>query len=159
MKNHRSLLTFSLEECRPGRTHLLLAALADPAAVVPLIAIKGESAGPLFIAVAGVHGDEFEGPQAIWEIARDLPPSSLRGTLLALPVCNPWAFAVGQRSTPDAIDGRNLAREFPGAADGAPTQRLGLRACDEAGVVSGLAQWWNSIHVPARRGIPAWPGR
>ncbi|HTE03829.1 MAG TPA: succinylglutamate desuccinylase/aspartoacylase family protein [bacterium] len=124
MKNHRPLQSFSLEECRPGRTHLLLAALADPAAVVPLIAIKGESAGPLFIAVAGVHGDEFEGPQAIWEIARDLPPSSLRGTLLALPVCNPWAFAAGLRSTPDAIDGRNLAREFPGAADGAPTQRL-----------------------------------
>jgi predicted deacylase len=86
--------------------------------------IKGESAGPLFVVVAGVHGDEYEGPQAIWQVAQELPTSSLHGTVLALPVCNPWAFGAGLRSTPDAIDGANLAREFPGAREGSPTRRL-----------------------------------
>lgn len=73
---------------------------------------------------AGVHGDEYEGPLAIWQIARDLPPSSLRGTLLGLPICNPWAYAAGLRTTPESIDGWNLARTFPGEPEGSPTQRL-----------------------------------
>jgi len=59
-----------------------MTAVAEPAAVLPLIVIRGESAGPLFIVVAGVHGDEYEGPQAIWQVAQELPPASLRGTLL-----------------------------------------------------------------------------
>ncbi|TMI75685.1 MAG: hypothetical protein E6H05_06005 [Bacillati bacterium ANGP1] len=119
-----ALSVFSLEGRGPGRGQFLVTAVAEPAAVLPLIVIRGESAGPLFIVVAGVHGDEYEGPQAIWEVAQGLPPSSLHGTLLALPVCNPWAFAAGLRSTPDAMDGANLAREFPGALEGSPTQRL-----------------------------------
>src|SRR6267143_1813937 len=123
----RPLEAFSLEECKPGRAHVLVTAVVQPAAVLPLIVIKGASAGPLFVVAAGVHGDEYEGPQAIWQIAQELPSSSLQGTLLALPVCNPWAFAAGLRSTPDAIDGRNLAREFPGTAEGSPTQRLAWR--------------------------------
>jgi predicted deacylase len=120
----KSLDAFALEEYKPGRARVLAVAVAKPAAKLPLIVIKGESAGPLFIVTAGVHGDEYEGPQAIWELTQDVQPSSLRGTLLALPVCNPWAFAAGVRATPEAIDGRNLAREFPGAAKGSPTQRL-----------------------------------
>src|SRR2546428_9678284 len=120
----KALSAFSLEERGPGRGDVLVTTVAEPAAVLPLIVIRGESAGPLFIVVAGVHGDEYEGPQAIWQVAQELPPASLRGTLLALPVCNPWAFAAGLRSTPDAIDGANLAREFPGAPGGSPTQRL-----------------------------------
>jgi len=118
------LSAFVPESRGPGRIDVQVLAVSEPSAVVPLIAITGESPGPCFVAVAGVHGDEFEGPQAIWEIAQHLRPLSLRGTLLALPICNPWAYAAGLRTSPDAVDGRNLAREFPGNPAGSPTQRL-----------------------------------
>ncbi len=118
------LAEFTLEGRKPGVTRLLVTAVTEPSADLPLIAIVGESPGPLFITVAAVHGDEYEGPQAIWQVGRDLPSSSLHGTLLALPICNPWAYAAGLRTTPEALDGRNLARTFPGDREGSPTQRL-----------------------------------
>lgn len=97
---------------------------ASPAVDLPVIAIVGERPGPVFIAAAGVHGDEYEGPRALWDVCDSLPPSSLSGVFVALPICNPWAFAAGSRTTPAQLDGVNLARTFPGDPAGTPTQRL-----------------------------------
>jgi predicted deacylase len=97
---------------------------ANPAVELPVLAIAGERPGPVFVAAAGVHGDEYEGPRALWDVYRCLPPSSLSGVFVALPVCNPWAFAAGSRATPPHLDGVNLARTFPGDPVGSPTQRL-----------------------------------
>ena len=78
-----------------------------------------------------MHGDEYEGPLALWRVAAELRPDQMHGALVALPICNPWAAAAGRRATPEAIDGMNLARTFPGDAAGSPTQRLAaaLLAC------------------------------
>lgn len=118
------LRAFSLEAAPPGAIRRTLMAIEKPPAALPLMAIKGASPGPVLMVAAGVHGDEYEGPQAIWRVAQDLQPSSLRGTLLMLPICNPWAYAAGLRTTPESIDGLNLARVFPGDAAGSPTLRL-----------------------------------
>ncbi|HKV43959.1 MAG TPA: succinylglutamate desuccinylase/aspartoacylase family protein [bacterium] len=108
----------------PGTIDVLARAETEPPLDLPLVAIVGASPGPLVCAAAGVHGDEYEGPRALWELARDLPASSLTGSVVLLPVCNPWAFAAGRRATPEVIDGLNLARSFPGDPRGRPTQRL-----------------------------------
>jgi predicted deacylase len=108
----------------PGTTEVLASAGTEPPLDLPLVAIVGARPGPLVCAAAGVHGDEYEGPRALWELARDLPASSLQGSVVLLPVCNPWAFAAGSRATPEAVDGINLARIFPGDPGGRPTQRL-----------------------------------
>jgi predicted deacylase len=97
---------------------------ANPMVDLPVIAIAGDRPGPVFVAAAGVHGDEYEGPRALWEVCDSLPPSSLSGVFVALPMCNPWAFAAGSRTTPPQLDGVNLARTFPGDPAGSPTQRL-----------------------------------
>ena len=119
-----ALTDLSLE----GRTGCLVRFVATTGvtrlAELPVIAIRGEEPGPVFIAVAGVHGDEYEGPQALWEVAGTLSPSALRGTFVGLPICNPWAFAAASRKTPDVIDGHDLARSFPGDPAGSPTQQL-----------------------------------
>jgi len=113
-----------IEARRPGVHRVLVSAVQDPPADLPVVTIVGERPGPLVIAAAGVHGNEYEGPPALWQVARDLRPSSLRGRVVLLPICNPWAFARGRRETPDEIDGVNLARAFPGDPHGTPTQRL-----------------------------------
>src|SRR5690606_38798591 len=46
----------------------------------------------------------------------------LAGTLVMVPVCNLPAYEAGLRASP--IDGVNLARVFPGRADGTVTERI-----------------------------------
>jgi predicted deacylase len=60
------------------------------------------------------------------ELLRDAP---IRGRVDIVPVANPFAHAARARVTP--VDGRNLAREFPGDQDGSPTQLLAYRLTRE----------------------------
>jgi uncharacterized protein len=109
---------------RPGRRRATAVVDANLAVDLPVLTVAGERPGPVFIAAAGVHGDEYEGPRALWDVCGALEPSSLSGVFVALPVCNPWAFAAGLRASPPRVDGVNLARTFPGDPAGSPTQRL-----------------------------------
>lgn len=88
----------------------------------PLIVIRGVSAGPVVALTAGIHGDEYEGPAALWKLADAIDPSRLAGTLLIVPIANPSAFAAGTRTSP--VDNENLARIFPGDPDGTLSHRL-----------------------------------
>ena len=97
---------------------------------VPLMVARGVTSGPTILAVAGVHGNEYEGMEAIRRVFAELDPSHLQGTFAAIPVANPFAFEARTRATPDAIDGINLARTFPGNAGGTPTQALAHQLLD-----------------------------
>ncbi len=89
---------------------------------LPLLTITGAQAGPTLVVTAGVHGDEYEGIEAIARLYQQLEPTQLRGTLVLVPVCNMAAYEAVQRSSP--VDGLNLARTFPGDASGTITQRI-----------------------------------
>lgn len=90
--------------------------------MVQVYACRGATAGPTALVTAGIHGDEYEGPAAVMRLAATLRPEELTGTVLLAPVANPLAYAAGTRCTP--ADGVNLARVFPGRAEGSPTERL-----------------------------------
>ena len=83
---------------------------------------RGKQLEPLVLVTAGVHGDEYEGPDAVASLAQTLRTAGLAGSVIAIPVVNPMAFAAAQRLSP--VDGKNLARSFPGRPDGSPTERL-----------------------------------
>jgi predicted deacylase len=82
----------------------------------------GKADGPATIITAGVHGDEYEGPLAILDLARTLADLPLRGRLTLLPFVNAPALWAGTRTSP--LDGLNLARIFPGDATGTLSHRL-----------------------------------
>jgi predicted deacylase len=82
----------------------------------------GSRSGPTVLITAGIHGDEYEGPAAVMRLTETLLPEHLSGTVIAIPVVNSLAFAAGSRTTPE--DGLNLARVFPGNANGSITERL-----------------------------------
>jgi len=84
--------------------------------------IVGARPGPRLSVLAGVHGDEYEGPVAVRRFLAELDPSQLRGEVRAVVDANPAAVDAGARLSP--LDGKNLAREFPGDPDGSPTQRV-----------------------------------
>ena len=89
---------------------------------LPLLTVTGREPGPTMVVVAGVHGDEYEGIEAIPRIADQVGPQQLRGTLLMVPVCNVAAYAIATRNSP--VDGLNLAGVFPGVESGSLTQRI-----------------------------------
>lgn len=111
---------------RNHKTRLQLEVAADlpgPLALTALLA-TGPVPGPTLLAVAGVHGDEYEGMEAIRQVFAALDPERMAGTFLGLPVANPLAYAARSRATPAAVDGLNLARVFPGQPDGTLSHRL-----------------------------------
>jgi N-alpha-acetyl-L-2,4-diaminobutyrate deacetylase len=95
---------------------------AIPEAELQVFCAGDAESGPTALITAGVHGDEYEGPSAIAALSRDLANVSLRGRVLLAPVVNPLARLTGTRVTQE--DKKNLARCFPGKADGSITERL-----------------------------------
>lgn len=78
--------------------------------------------GRTLAVIAGVHGDELEGIVALRLFAAGLDPNALRGRLRLVTVANPPAHRALSRTSP--VDGANLARVFPGAADGSVSSRI-----------------------------------
>jgi predicted deacylase len=96
-----------------------------------LFRCQGIRLGATALVVAGIHGDEYEGPSAVARLAEELDPERVSGAVWLLPVANPLAFAAGTRTSP--VDGANLARLFPGKAGGTPTERLAYFLFTELG--------------------------
>lgn len=96
------------------------AALAAPP-LLPALVAKGRQPGRTLFAVAGVHGDEYEGMEAIREVFAALDVDTMRGAFVGLPVANPFAYEARARCAPTHIDGLNLARVFPGDPNGSPS--------------------------------------
>lgn len=98
-------LTFG--EIRVGR-------LADAAPVViPVMILRGRQDGPALMVSAAIHGPEITGTEVIRRLCREIiDPQTLRGTIVALPIANPFAYRAASWTTPE--DGYNLNRTFPG---------------------------------------------
>jgi predicted deacylase len=118
---------FDSSQLHPGRKHRLSLRVA-PDLMGPLtltaLAVSGAAPGPTLLAAAGVHGDEYEGMEAIRQVFHTLDPHRMTGTFIGIPVANPLAYAGRSRATPAHVDGLNLARVFPGDSDGTITRRL-----------------------------------
>ncbi|MBM3774647.1 MAG: hypothetical protein FJW37_05725, partial [Acidobacteria bacterium] len=104
-----------------GRKHALELEVPGHDLKLPLLLVRGASPGKTLVATAAVHGDEYEGVRAIFDVSAALAPADLRGDFLAVPVANPPAFWNGTRTSP--LDGGNLARVFPGSYTG-PTPAI-----------------------------------
>ncbi len=89
---------------------------------LPYLCARGDKSGPTLVVVAGVHGDEYEGVEAIPQVFSQVNPAELQGDLLMVPICNMPAYEAILRSSP--IDGLNLARVFPGDPEGSITHRI-----------------------------------
>ena len=80
--------------------------------MIPIAVIRG-APGPTALLTGGNHGDEYEGPIALFDLARTLDPADLTGTVIIVPALNLPAFRAATRTSP--IDRGNLNRSFPGS--------------------------------------------
>ncbi|HIL71562.1 MAG TPA: hypothetical protein EYG38_17150, partial [Verrucomicrobia bacterium] len=84
------------------------------------IEVVGKTEGPHLLITAGVHGDEFEGIEALHRLKGFILPEKICGSVTIVPVVNESAFALRNRCGADGLD---LARTCPGKHDGSVTQR------------------------------------
>lgn len=89
--------------------------------MVPLTVVKN-GAGPTALLTGGNHGDEYEGPVALFDLAQKLTAEEVSGRVIIVPAMNYPAFCAGTRTSP--IDKGNMNRVFPGRPDGTVTEKL-----------------------------------
>ncbi len=89
--------------------------------------------GPRLLITAGIHGDEYLPMLAVKELIDRFDSNAafrenLRGSVTLIPIANQAAYERGNRCGADNID---LARVFPGAPNGNPTEQLACSLSDE----------------------------
>ncbi len=88
---------------------------------LPVHVVHGRQAGPTLFVSAAIHGDEINGVEIIRRLLRNRSINRIKGTLLAVPVVNPFGFIQRSRYLPDR---RDLNRSFPGSAKGSLASRI-----------------------------------
>jgi N-alpha-acetyl-L-2,4-diaminobutyrate deacetylase len=89
--------------------------------MVPVTVIRNGD-GPTALLTGGNHGDEYEGPIALFELATGLRPEDISGRVIIVPAMNYPAFRAARRTSP--LDGGNMNRIFPGKPDGTVTEKV-----------------------------------
>ncbi len=84
--------------------------------------IASTKPGPTVAILGGVHGDEYEGVIAARWLAKFLKNNLVSGNVKISAPAHPAAWKATLRESP--IDGKNLARIFPGLANGSATQKV-----------------------------------
>ncbi|HEX5326650.1 MAG TPA: N(2)-acetyl-L-2,4-diaminobutanoate deacetylase DoeB [Acetobacteraceae bacterium] len=120
-------MTPTVDFAAPGVQHgfLRLPHSCDDSAwgsVMIPIAVIARGNGPTALLTGANHGDEYEGPIALFELARTLTPDMVHGRVIIVPAMNYPAFRAGTRTSP--IDRGNLNRSFPGRPDGTITEKI-----------------------------------
>jgi N-alpha-acetyl-L-2,4-diaminobutyrate deacetylase len=91
------------------------------AVMIPITVAKNGQ-GPTVLLTGANHGDEYEGPVALMELAATIEATALRGRVIIVPAMNFPAFRAATRTSP--IDKGNLNRTFPGRPDGTVTEKI-----------------------------------
>ena len=87
--------------------------------MIPICQLKNGN-GPTALFTGANHGDEYEGPTALFDLANRQQIDDIQGRVIIIPAMNYPAFVSQDRVSP--IDDINLNRSFPGKADGTVTQ-------------------------------------
>jgi N-alpha-acetyl-L-2,4-diaminobutyrate deacetylase len=89
--------------------------------MIPIAVIRN-GRGPTALLTGANHGDEYEGPIALVDLARTVTRNDVRGRIIIVPFMNYPAFRAARRVSP--IDGGNLNRLFPGRPDGTVSEKI-----------------------------------
>lgn len=91
------------------------------AVMIPITQFKNGD-GPTALMTGGNHGDEYEGPIALYNFAGRTDIENFHGRVIVIPAMNFPAFQAATRVSP--VDQLNLNRIFPGRPDGSLSQAI-----------------------------------
>lgn len=90
---------------------------------MPFTFIYGAKPGKAILLTAGVHGGEYPCIETAIQLANELNPAEVSGTILIIHPVNPAAF-LARMQYYGPLDGKNLNRVFPGKAIGTVSERI-----------------------------------
>lgn len=94
---------------------------------LPIQVIHGSAPGDIVYVGAGAHGDEINTVLAAIEASRAIDPANVAGTIIFVPVENPYGFRHRRRLfdlNQSDSETLNLHRNFPGDPEGDGHQRM-----------------------------------
>lgn len=86
------------------------------------VSVAKNGDGPTVLLTGGNHGDEYEGPIALYDLAATIRAEDLSGRVIIIPAMNYPAFQAGKRTSP--IDKGNMNRVFPGDPGGTISEKI-----------------------------------
>ena len=89
--------------------------------MIPITVAKNGD-GPCALLTGANHGEEYEGPIALNELANRIQQSDIKGRVIIVPAFNYPAYLAATRVSP--IDSLNMNRVFPGSAKGTVTLQI-----------------------------------
>jgi len=120
-----SAITVGETVVQPGERATVRLPVADlytgTSLAMPVHVVCGRRDGPVLFVSAAIHGDELNGVEIIRRLLKRKALSSMRGTLLAVPIVNVHGFLDQSRYLPDR---RDLNRSFPGSRKGSVAARM-----------------------------------
>ena len=121
----RTELLYHWENWRwePGQKRSGFLAVHGGGVELPVTMICGEKPGPAVLIPAGVHNAEYVGIQAAIELADELEPEQLTGSVALIHLMNPTGY---EHRTMSLVyeDEKNLNRVFPGQENGTLAERI-----------------------------------
>ncbi len=140
---------FKSQSFRPGTVSRYLVHVGELASGsrlgIPVGVIAGRRQGPTVLVMAGQHGEEPAGMAAVAALLRELTPDAVRGTVIAVPVVTPPAWAFRSRHFPlDAPNPGDVAGMASGDAAGIMSARV-VAAMTEA--IAANVQYGLDVHA------------
>ena len=89
---------------------------------LPVTIIHGQKQGNTVLITSGIHGSEYVGIAASIDLACEINPCDVTGTIIFIHPVNTTGFFARTNLTPE--DGKNLNRVYPGKPDGTPAEKL-----------------------------------
>ncbi|HRX37011.1 MAG TPA: N(2)-acetyl-L-2,4-diaminobutanoate deacetylase DoeB [Aestuariivirga sp.] len=89
--------------------------------MIPITVVKN-GVGLTALLTGANHGEEYEGPVALMELAQTIDANAVEGRVIIVPAMNYPAFRAATRTSP--IDKGNMNRSFPGRPDGTVTEKI-----------------------------------
>lgn len=104
------------------RIEIPIASLFDYTTIsIPVEVIRGKKEGPTMFVSAAIHGDEIIGVEILKRLLARKEMKFVRGTLIVVPIVNPFGYNNNIRYLPDR---RDLNRCFPGSDTGSLASRI-----------------------------------
>ncbi|MFK8076695.1 MAG: succinylglutamate desuccinylase/aspartoacylase family protein [Granulosicoccus sp.] len=121
-----TMLTVDISQTGKQFGHLVVpvseSPLRDGHIRLPVCVVRGKTSGPTVTLIAGVHGDEFEGPLTLQKLSRELNADAVSGCVILVPSINLMALESASRNSPH--DQRDMDLCFPGKPNGTLSERV-----------------------------------
>ena len=122
----KNAITFDGKEIKSNSRYQGFLSLPDSEISVPVTVINGKYDGKSVTVTSGIHSGEYVGIQCAIELAQQIDPESVSGSIIFVHPCNPTGF-FGHVSYVVPEDGKNLGREFPGDPNGTLSEKIAHR--------------------------------